>query len=307
MTMNIVCATDDNYVQHCGVMLTSLFENNKEEEIHVYLLTEGLSDGNRQSLKNVADVYNKHFHYHPIDSKLIMNFPLHTRPDDYISLATYYRFLIPNILPIEESKAIYLDCDIIVNSSLNELWNTDISNYAIAAVDEMGTNEKDVFSRLLFNEKYGYFNAGVLLINLAYWRANLITKKCFEYISNNRNRIIAHDQDVLNALLFDKYLHLSCKWNVEETFYHYDMVNKQIHNEEFINALQHPHLLHFTWKPKPWDVECHHPLKEKYFKYLAMTKWKDFIPPFSFRKRIKYIIRNFLVFAKIKKPIYFKF
>ena len=40
--MNIVCAADSGYVQHCSVMLISFFENNPGEEHAVYLLTEGL-------------------------------------------------------------------------------------------------------------------------------------------------------------------------------------------------------------------------------------------------------------------------
>ena len=32
-TINILCATDDNYVPYCGIMLTSVFDNNKDSEI----------------------------------------------------------------------------------------------------------------------------------------------------------------------------------------------------------------------------------------------------------------------------------
>lgn len=305
MIMNIVCATDDNYVQHCGVMLTSLFENNREEKIHIYLLTEKLSEHNIQAIENIIKTYKNIFHYCTINSNTIKDCPLNIRSDDHLPLATYYRLLIPNILPIKESKAIYLDCDIIINSSLHDLWNIDISDYAIAAVDEMGAHEKNVFHRLNYNQIFGYFNAGVLLINLEYWRNNFITNKCFEYISNYKERIVAHDQDILNALLYNKCLHIHFKWNVEEAFYQYVTANKYKNNSEFINTLHNPSVIHFTWKPKPWEFECQHPLKKKYFKYLSKTQWNNFKPKFIFKIWLKKHTRNILIFFKIRRPKYF--
>ena len=35
--MNIVCATDDNYVPLCGIMLTSLLENNRGSHVDIYI------------------------------------------------------------------------------------------------------------------------------------------------------------------------------------------------------------------------------------------------------------------------------
>ncbi len=36
--MDVVCNIDDNYTKFCGVMLTSLFENNRDEDITVHVL-----------------------------------------------------------------------------------------------------------------------------------------------------------------------------------------------------------------------------------------------------------------------------
>lgn len=299
--MNIVCATDNNYIQHCGVMLTSLFENNRLDNIHIYLLTEGLSDKNKLSLKQIIESYDGYFHYCKIDSLLIKNCPI--KETDHLSLATYYRLLIPWILPESEFKTIYLDCDIVVESSLIELWQTDISDYAIAGVDELGTHCSDVFERLKINSNYGYFNAGVLLINIAYWRKHEITDKCFEYMKEHRIRIIAHDQDILNALLYDKCLHLDCRWNMEEAFYHVNVVdsNKQILN---LSTLSNPSIIHYTWKPKPWEPECNHPFKKNYYKYLRLTEWKNFKPQFNLRVWFYCFRRDFYIKMGIKQSKY---
>ena len=48
LSMNIVCATDDNYVPLCGIMLTSLLENNRGSHVDIYILTKGLNSGSRE-------------------------------------------------------------------------------------------------------------------------------------------------------------------------------------------------------------------------------------------------------------------
>lgn len=55
--MNIVCVTDDNYVLYCGIMLTSLYENNRDVEITTYILTRGLCEDNRDRLSRLAESY----------------------------------------------------------------------------------------------------------------------------------------------------------------------------------------------------------------------------------------------------------
>ena len=41
--MDIVCCTDNNYIKYCCVMLTSLLENNKEENITIHILGDNLT------------------------------------------------------------------------------------------------------------------------------------------------------------------------------------------------------------------------------------------------------------------------
>lgn len=88
-----------------------------------------------------------------------------------------------------------------------------------------------VFERLEYDAEYGYFNAGVLLVNLKYWRDNNLTNAFLEYMSSHSDKLKTHDQDVLNALLHDKCKHVSRKWNTEEAFYHYYVIKKWQKNE----------------------------------------------------------------------------
>ena len=47
--INILCATDNNYAPYCGIMLTSLFESNRDCGFNVFVFVDGcLSNANQK-------------------------------------------------------------------------------------------------------------------------------------------------------------------------------------------------------------------------------------------------------------------
>lgn len=268
--MNIVCASDDNYVQHCGVMLTSLFENNKGEEIHIYILTEGLSNVYKERLESIVSKYKGYFHYCQIDGSILEKCPV--RKGDHVNIASYYRILVASVLPSNVYEVLYLDCDIVVRKSIKDLFSINIEDKALAAVDELSACYSDSFVRLQYPSSFGYFNAGVILINLKYWRDNNVEEKLLDYIKKNSARIIFHDQDTLNAVLYGQWCSLSPTWNMIEAFYR---TNIEPNNLEINALLKKPAILHYSGRWKPWDIVCRHPFKDEYFKYLALAGWRN--------------------------------
>ena len=53
----------------------------------------------------------------------------------HVSLATYFRILIPRILPADIDKVLFLDSDVIVRAPVAELYNQSIDGYTHAAVE----------------------------------------------------------------------------------------------------------------------------------------------------------------------------
>lgn len=265
--MNIVCAADSNYVQHCCVMLVSFFENNPERDHRIFLLTEGLNADDLSFIQNLVLSYHGQFFYYLIDSKFLENCPI--KATDHLSIATYNRLFMAALLPDDVDKVLYLDCDIIINQSISELWEIALEgDYVVAAFEEMGCCLEDVYERLGYEAKYGYFNAGVLLVNLDYWRTHNMTQLFLEYIEGNFDKLKAHDQDVLNVFFHDKFRHISLAWNVELIFYFYGIIKRFNFDPELRYILRHPKILHFTWKPKPWEISCQHPFRINYYRYL---------------------------------------
>ena len=307
--MNIACATDDNYVQHCGVMLTSLFENNKGEGIHIYLLTAGLSENNRVSLENIVKYYNGTFHYCLLSHDLIKDFP-QGGANPQITLASYNRFFLPQYLPETETKVIYLDCDLVVCSSLKSMWETDITGYALGAIEEywdlLNGNVEERANRLQYDVRYSYFNAGVLLINIAYWRKEDVTQKLLEYIIDYPERIVWHDQDALNAILHAHWLKLAGKWNVTPYVLQRVIKIPLDYLPMRTEAILEPGIIHFCSSPKPWVIGCCHPLRKEYYKYLRLTQWKDFHPS-DWYKTTRHFVGNILRSLGIKEATMMSF
>lgn len=294
--INIVLATDDKFIQHCCVTITSILQNNKD--VTFYIFTEGLSGENEALLKQVVQSYGSKIVIRKVDSDIVQKFPMPSGSSEHISIATYYRLFCCYLLPEEIEKVIYLDCDIVVRGNLEPLWNTDIDDYAIAAVYQHNewAFQNNVFDRLGIPQNKGYFNAGVLLINVLYWRKNDITKKLFAFIENNYLLIKAHDQDVLNAVLHGNIRPLSPIWNYLPIFF-LDQKKTFPHYLEYINVpdIQDAIIVHFVFKPKPWEMFCTHPLKSEYYKYLKYTPFKDFKPDISLSLVFKHFFQQKLL------------
>ena len=113
---NILCATDDNYVPYCGIMLTSLFENNKGLNFCIYILVEHLSNKSKSEFATLAKKYSQNIEIITVDGEKLKECPIRT--GDHVSIVTYYRLLAPILLPSDVDKILYLDCDMIINGNI---------------------------------------------------------------------------------------------------------------------------------------------------------------------------------------------
>lgn len=305
---SIILATDDNFVQHCAVTITSILEHN--DDICFYVLTEGLSDLNTKILNDVVASHNCRLQVLTIDSKLIEKFPMpQTAGFSHISVATYYRLFIASLLPTTIDKALYLDCDIVVRGALDELFNTELDGFSMGAVfqDDKLLLQGDEFSRLGLKESDGYFNAGVLLINLRYWRENDVEHKLLDFITEHTDRIKFHDQDTLNAVLASSVKTLDCKWNtltifLTEAIFSFTAPRCIAYREQILSGTgKNPIVVHFVSRPKPWEWSCSHPFKKDYYFYLDRTPFKGWRPKWKgSTKEIVDRIKNFPIIRSIK-------
>jgi lipopolysaccharide biosynthesis glycosyltransferase len=311
--MNILLCSDNTYAPHLAATIASVLSNNSN--VNFYIFTTDFSLTNKELLKNFVLKKGARISFVYVDESLLKGLPMSVEASKHISIETYLRLFAELLLPKSVDKLIYLDSDIIVRDSLLELWNYNIDEYALAAVYQYNewSYNNGTFSRLNYDQSYGYFNAGVLLINLVFWRKRNVTTRLFSFINGNYNSIISHDQDTLNAVLHKETAPLKCKWNVLPFFlgdqvYSYTFPNFVDYYNEIEDIKGDPSILHFVFKPKPWQFGCNHIWKEEYFKYLDLTPWRGERPEFIFRSFVNYIFIPTVIrlLKKIKNVISFK-
>lgn len=276
--MDIAFCLDNNYLQPCGVAICSVCENNKDIDLNFHIITSDLTKNNMESLKNITEKYKKNISFYFFNEELLKKFPAKEKNQpQQITLATYIRIFLGNILPTTIEKVLYLDCDLVCTDSLSSLWNTDLTNFAAAAVPDYDTDDIRHYNRLKYPQKYMYYNTGVFFINLKYWRENNVLEQLLQYFHNHRERILYHDQDLLNGVLHERILKLNAKYNVQISYwakpeYNYSSWERW---DELAEARMNPTIIHYISMYKPWFKECYYKPQEYYLKFRNLTEWKD--------------------------------
>lgn len=287
--MNIALCTDEKYAFPCGVCITSILENNKDEECNIYILTSGLTNKTTRKFNELSKCYNQNIEIITIDNNSFNNLKV----CDRFPISIYYRFLLPQLLA-NLDKVLYLDCDIIVTESITSLWNTNINEYACGVIEDQCSDDITLHNRIDCYDKY--FNSGVLLLNLKYWRKHHLSNILVEFISKKPEKCLYPDQDALNATISDKVLFLEYKYNYQQLFF-VKKENLLLHKNKWGNLLKKdeiPTIIHFTSSIKPWHKGCTNPLKSFFIKYKEISLWKEhkIKSRYRFIEKVNLIIRH---------------
>lgn len=299
---HIACNIDSNYVKHCAVTLVSLFENNRAETFAVHILANDLQQTDKDLLVRLAGQYGHGVHFHTPDAHLLAGFTIR-KFSKRISLATYYRCVLSEVLPASIDRLLYLDCDIVVRGPIRPFLETPLEGIGVAAVEDIGCREAQRYDILQYPAAHSYFNAGVLLVNLAYWREHDVAGACIDYYHTYPERILFNDQDLLNCVLHGSKRLVGLKWNVQDGFYRRPRHLDQAWKERYTEALKHPVILHYTNR-KPWDYDSQHPLRQEYLKYLDLTPWQGWRPLAHPGARLKRFLRLLPFHTGLRRPKY---
>ena len=276
--MDIAICINENYLMPSGVMLCSLFENNKEEQIVVHALLGKDGDKCKQPLKDLTSKYHQKILFYDMSQISMDDFPvgLHFQ-ESFITIEAYYRLFLMNVFPRTMDKVLYLDSDIVICGSIRELWDIDISDVAVGAVPDCFHQDIHETNRIGYEVGLGIFNSGVLLINLNYWREHDVMKEFVAYAKEAKDHLKYHDQDILNYVFRHCKKELPIRFNLQTIHMYHDRF-RYLHFhffEEVKEAFRNPVVIHFTGPYKPWYSNAYHPLKEYFEKYRKMTQWKN--------------------------------
>ncbi|QXQ05071.1 glycosyltransferase family 8 protein [Sphingosinicellaceae bacterium] len=273
MTIHCAFSSDDNYFQHLAVAITSLLENNRHHEFVLHVVHGEVSETKRAMLSTqVARYPNATLHLYEFDDAPYRHFRL----DSHITLASYFRLFLTEILPPEIDRVLYLDADIVVLGDVAPLWETAFDNCLIAAAPNIFSQNNE---RLGLPRDYCYFNAGILVVDLAGWRREGLLRRFVDYVERNHMILRWHDQDALNAVLHDRVRYVDYGWNFQARTQPTDAAALSLDASAFRRLRKQPQIVHFTTEKKPWLYAYRVPFEAEYHRYLKLTPWRSYVPP----------------------------
>lgn len=295
--INIVFASDNNYVQHTAVAMASVLVNTKvPQKIQFYLIDDEIQPENKEKITKTVQNLGGNIEFIKIkNSKL---------EDCYVSgelsRASYFRLDIANILGESIEKIIYLDCDLLVYDDIEKMWQLDMGGKPVAATCDLGImasarvrKQKNKFIGLPFDAPY--FNAGVLMMDLKKWRDGNYAEAIIALAT--QNKYPNHDQDALNKFFMNNWQEIPLRWDVIPPVFNLflKILTKPDLRKKAIEAKLNPAIFHYAGGYKPWEYEIHDGFNDKYYEYLKLTEYKDAkMPQFDKRRKNRSIKRQML-------------
>ena len=131
----LVCAADNNYAMPLAVTVRSALDNlGTNQKIALFILDGGITESNKNKIIKSLKSEQIEISWVQPDNALFENLALNR----HVTIPTYYRLILPEILPKDFQKVIYLDTDMVVTGNLQELWNIDVGdNYVLAVQDDV--------------------------------------------------------------------------------------------------------------------------------------------------------------------------
>jgi lipopolysaccharide biosynthesis glycosyltransferase len=324
--MKILLTFDTNYAPHAATVMESIIQNCPEKLDFAVIYYDLCVDTQHILEKHFASRINSLVFYHLEETVFSNQLKKNTKPLPWVGFNCYLRLFAPMIL--NDSYVIYLDCDIIVQDNILKILNDIDLSKPVCAVTEYDPAYKNknllelkpierpfvdpliyeaywfrAYKNLKINIDAKYFNAGIMIINLDYWRKNNIMEQVLMFLIENPEKTYSADQDALNHIINGDFQPLHPKWNNAVV---YNAVFTNYSTEKLETAYSKPSIIHAAGTVKPWHYMGNTKYQKIYLKYRKLTPWKKieyedvsikqifikfvFLPIMKFIKKIFFII-----------------
>jgi lipopolysaccharide biosynthesis glycosyltransferase len=263
--ITVALGVDDAYVPHMAAVIASIVRTSDPALYRFLLLTTGVPPRRQAQVESIApaaqfvwvEVGDEHIPELQVKGAIA-----------HVNRTTFLRLALERVAPADCDRLIYLDADLIVAGDLRTLWAVDLEGAVVGGVhDQFIDAEKFAMHWNLSPPTVGYFNAGVLLIDLKKVRAEKLFSKALRFILSY-NPAFA-DQDALNWALWNRWRELDPTWNVGR-HYAIPALMSELRTDRLLNG-RAPRIIHYTGPEKPWLRDGYHPWALLYWRALART------------------------------------
>jgi len=274
--IHIVTSADSRFLRPLAVLLRSIERSNPDDAPAVTVLTDAAGARDGVEITSGLDVG-----WIGVPEGLGSDIEL----PSYLAAASLWRLAIPQLLPADLERVIYVDADTLVLKPLRPLWETDLGHCTVGAVRDpvvswFGSPSGPPWDELGVSADSPYFNAGVMLIDLTAVRRDEVGERCMTRLRGQR---LPHaDQCALNVALVDAWHRLPPTWNLQCG--HFETGGKVVSNIEpradLQAAISSPSIVHFNTRAygRPWLDGCTHPFLDAWLSTLDETTYIGWRP-----------------------------
>jgi lipopolysaccharide biosynthesis glycosyltransferase len=282
--MVVACAANERYVMPLAVMLTSLVDHlDPKRQLSIHVVDGGIPPVEREQVGASLRGANVSIEWIPAKS---------SRPDlptwGRLDPAVYQRLMLPGMLPESVHRAIWLDCDLVIRQDLGRLWDVDLADRHVLAVQDIIVPYVSSFMGVAHHADLGipadgkYFNAGVMVMNLPLWRDHDVLGQVVTYLDEYRDDVVFLEQEALNAVLASKWGELDPRWNQNASVAGQPFFRpRHLDARTYERLVSDPWIVHFNGRIKPWSTRKPSPSRRLYQHYLDATPWAGWRPPRS--------------------------
>lgn len=295
----LVLAADEGFAMPLAVTVRSVLDTaNPKRPLTFYILDGGISSATKQRLLKSWETPQPHrFEWVTVTAEAFAGI----ETVGHVNHMTYYRILIPRVLPEHVQRAIYLDADLIVRRDVCELWDLGTGDELCMAVQDPAAPFIDASQVLKNVERSGpylaalrpilnfealrlppdqpYFNGGVLVMNVARWRQEDLPQQLIDCLYNNKEFVVWWDQYALNVVLCGLWTPIDMRWNQgSHIFLFPGWEESPLDASTFERLRNDPFIVHFTSPVKPWQLQCRHPYRQEWYRCLKKTDWRGWRP-----------------------------
>lgn len=280
---NIAFVINKNYIGQFKVTFYSLVKTNGELSFFVRLLHGDLDEYDKHDVEKFVHSFNAEIEFYKIDDGIFSGLPKMEYDNSYTA---YYKTLLPYLLSMMKDKVLFLDCDVIVRGKIERLYSEDNGHFLSCVEDYKISRCRKEHKRLIIGEPdIKYFNSGVMLFNFSNIDKIVPKEILLEYILNNKDKIVWHDQDILNHFYAKECYFLDEKYNYLTTY-------KSIFDILFQKGKNKAVIVHYAnWKP--WNsnyIGKYYRLYKKHYDALTGEKGVDYLKKRKLSAQLKLVL-----------------